>query len=254
MKDFEIIGTVGNMSTKAIVAYLFMLVTSSIVLQSCEHQPLPNKGSITEKIIEAYGGRDRLARVVSIAAEGRITALIRADEGSYRRVLRRDGKLFVDISYTRSTERRILNGLKGYRGAGRQLEEVFGPRYLAMVYQYDELDLPYGFLDNSFTVSELRMDILKGDNVHVLRCTDRTGHEMEVFVNAENYRIVKCIGTFNMGSQSTSLSSEYSDFRTIDGVLFPFRIVNYAGGSRIAEIAITRYLVNPTIAESLFTP
>jgi hypothetical protein len=77
---------------------------------------------------------------------------------------------------------------------------------------------------------------------------------MEVFVNAENYRIVKSIGTFTMGSQSTSLSSEFSDFRNVDGVLFPFRIVNYAGGNRIAEITIARYLVNPTIDDSLFTP
>src|SRR5208282_1216787 len=106
-------------------------------------QPLPNKGAATEKIIEAYGGRERLARIVSVAAEGRITALIRGDEGLYRRALRRDGKLFVDINYTRSAERRILNGSKGYRSDGGQLEEVSGPRYLAMIYQYNELNLPY---------------------------------------------------------------------------------------------------------------
>jgi len=254
MKNIGIAGTQGNLSTRAAVECLFMLVTIVMTLTSCEHQPLPGKGPITGKIIAAYGGRERLARIMSVAAEGRITALIRRDEGTYKRAMRRNGKLFVDIIYTRSTERRILNGSKGYRGTGGQLEEVFGPRYLAMVYQYDELNLPYGFLDNGFTVSELRSDILNGAHVRVLKCTDRTGNDMEVFVSEEDYRIVKCIGTFPMGSHSTSLSSEFSDFRTVDGVLFPFRIVNYAGGDRIAEIVITRYLVNPTIDESLFTP
>ncbi|HUI66907.1 MAG TPA: hypothetical protein VL087_01695 [Nitrospirota bacterium] len=215
---------------------------------------MPNKETVAEKIIEAYGGRERLASIVSVAAEGRITALIRGDEGTYKRALRRDGKLFVDINYTRSTERRILNGSKGYRGVGGQLEEVFGPRYLAMVYQYNELDLPYGLVDKSFMISELRRSPLNGSDMYLLSCTDRAGNGMEVIVSAENSRIVKSTGTFAMGTQSTSLSSEFSDFRIVDGALFPFRIVNYAGGIRISEIIITRYLVNPTIDESLFTP
>ena len=253
MKSTGITGTQSNLSTRAIVECLFAFIMV-VTLASCEHQPAPNKVTVVERIIETYGGRERLARVVSVAAEGRITALIRGDEGTYKRALRRDGKLFVDINYTRSTERRILNGTKGYRGAGGRLEEVFGPRYLAMVYQYDELNLPYGLLDNSFTVSELRRDTLNGAHVRVLRCTDRTGNDVEVFVSEENSRIVKSIGSFSMGNQSTSLSSEFSDFRTVDGILFPFRIVNYAGGNRIAEIVITRYLVNPKIDDSLFTP
>jgi len=254
MDNIGITRNQGNRSTRAIVEYLFILVTIIMTFISCKHQPLPNKETLTEKIIEAYGGREQLAGVVSVATEGRITALIRGEEGIYKRALRRGGKLFVDIKYTRSTERRILNGSKGYRGTGGQLEEVFGPRYLAMVYQYNELNLPYGLVDNSFMIFELGRESLHGADMHVLRCTDRSGNDMKVFVSAENYHIVKSSGTFAMGAQSTSLSSEYSDFRIVDGVLFPFRIVNYAGGIRISEIIISRYLVNPTIDESLFTP
>jgi outer membrane lipoprotein-sorting protein len=77
---------------------------------------------------------------------------------------------------------------------------------------------------------------------------------MEVFVNAENYRIVKSVGIFAIGTQPTSLSSEFSDFRTVDRVLFPFRIVNYARGNKISEITISRYLINPAIDDSLFNP
>jgi len=88
----------------------------------------------------------------------------------------------------------------------------------------------------------------------VLQCTDRAGNEMQVFVNAENSRIVKTLATFYMGNQTTSLSAEFSDFRMVDGILFPFRIVNYAGGSKISETIITRYVVNPPPDDSLFTP
>jgi len=252
MKNITIKKQLRMRSARTAVEYFFILISIIVPFASCTHEP--NYGTVTEKIIEAYGGRERLAKVMSIAAEGLITALVRGDEGVYRRALKRDGKLFVDIIYKRSTERRILNGPKGYRGTKDQLEEVSGPRYLAMVYQYNELNLPYGFLDKSYTVSEIRKDRLNGEDVRVFRCTDRANNVMEVSVSVENYRIVKSSGTFVMGTQSTSLSSEYSDFRSVNGILFPFRIDNYADGYKISVIIITRYMVNPPINDSLFAP
>jgi len=244
-----------NVSIRTSAKYLSLLVMLFVSLFSCMVPPLQkNNGSITEKIIETYGGRQRLAKVVSVAAEGWITALMRGDEGIYKRTFRRDGKLYVDISYTRSTEKRILNGSIGFRGTAEQVEEVSGPRYLAMVYQYNELNLPYGLLDNSITVKELRRETLNGADVSMLLCNDREGNEMQVFVNPQSYRIVKTLATFYMGDQATSLSAEFSDFRMVDGILFPFRIINYAGGSKISETIMTRYVVNPPTNDSLFAP
>jgi len=244
----------GDVSLRAVAANLFVLIMLISTLASCKHLPLDNTGSVKDRIIESYGGRTRLANVVSFAAEGQIKALMRGDAGEYKRTFRKDGKLFIDINYKRSTEQRILNGEKGFRGTAGQVEEVSGTQYLAMVFQYNELNLPYGLLNDSYTVSELRRETLNGAEVRVLKCIDRSGNDMEVFVNAANYRIVKSVGIFAIGTQTTSLSSEFSDFRTVDRVLFPFRIVNYARGKKISEITINRYLVNPAIDDSLFNP
>jgi hypothetical protein len=209
---------------------------------------------VVAKVIEAYGGREKLSMVRTIAAEGRIVALMRGDEGTYRRTLRRDGSLFVDIVYSRSSERRILHKGKGYRGTGGKVEEVSGPRYLAMVYQYNELDLPYGLLDGTLTASGLRKDTVHGEAAYVFRLADRAGSQMDVVVNAQNYRIVKCTGTFVVGTESTSLSAEFEDFRTIDGILLPFKIVNYAGGMKISMTTIDQYFINPAVDDALFRP
>jgi hypothetical protein len=234
--------------------HLFLLVVSLTLLISAAPVAVPESKTVIDKVIAAYGGSERLSKIKAIAAEGRITAIMRGDEGTYRRTLRRDGCLFVDIVYSRSSERRILHKDKGYRGTGGKIEEVSGPRLQAMVYQYNELNLPYGLLDDSFTVKEIRKDTLHGEAVHVLRLADRAGSQMDVFVHAENYRIVKCEGFFVMGTESTSLSAEFGDFRTIDGVLLPFKITNYAGGMKISITTIDRYQINPAINDSLFKP
>jgi len=239
---------------RSLMIRLAFVLTLIISFSSCAHAPSRQEGPITEKIIAAYGGRDRIAQVVSLAAEGRIRTLMRGDEGVYRRAQRRDGKLFVDIIYQYSSERRLLDGTRGFRGSPNSMEEVFGPRYLAMVYQYNQLDLPYGLLDNTLTFTELRSDILRTQPVRVFQCRDRAGNEMEVFVNAESYRIMKCTGTFRLETGMTSLSAEFGDYRFVEGILFPFGIVNFANEQKISETEISDYLINPRLDDALFRP
>ena len=242
----------GDMRKRMVL--VLAVATTMIAFSAAPSRSAGVSGLIADRIIEAYGGKERLAAVRSVAAEGRITALMRGDEGVYRRTLRRDGSLVVDIVYRRSSERRLLINGKGYRGTGGPLEEVSGPRLQAMLYQYNELDLPYGLIDDAFSVTELRGDTVDQETVRVLRCTDRKGNQMDVFVSAESCRIVKCEGSFVVGNESTSLSAAFDDFRTVDGVLLPFRIVNYAGGRKISVTTIDRYQINPAIDDALFRP
>ena len=122
-------------SIKSALKQLALLGALLVPLVSCSlHTPTASQGGdIRNKMFDAYGGRERLSRISSIAAEGSITALVRGDHGVYRRALRRDGKLFVDIQYSESRETRMLSGTRALRGVDGKLEEVSGPSYLAMV-------------------------------------------------------------------------------------------------------------------------
>ncbi len=77
---------------------------------------------------------------------------------------------------------------------------------------------------------------------------------MKLYVDPESGRIVKDSGVFTIGGMQTELSSEFHDFRKVNGRLLPFRIVNYAGGQRIGEVRIHEYRVNPRLPDSLFAP
>jgi len=116
-------------SIKSAFRRLALLAALLVPLVSCSlHTPSASPAvDIRNKIFDAYGGGERLSQISSIAAEGSITALARGDHGVYRRALRRDGKLFVDILYSESRETRILNGTRALRGIDGKLEDVRGP-------------------------------------------------------------------------------------------------------------------------------
>ncbi len=225
-----------------------------VLAVSCSLSVPSDERDIRDKMFDAYGGRERLAQIQSIAAEGTIIAAAGEDRGVYRRALRMDGKLFVDIKYGRSRETRILNGNRALRGVDGKIEEVSGPGYLAMIYQYNELSMPFGLLDGSFDVRDGGSESMDNIVVHVLHCTDRAGNSIDVFVDEATYRIVKTLGTFKVGDKSTILSAVFSDFRFFDGVLMPFRIVNFAGDTRTSETIIDNYLFNARLSDTLFDP
>jgi len=123
-----------------------------------------------------------------------------------------------------------------------------------MVDQYNELDLPFGLLDNTFAITELGMATKKWAEVRILRLVDHAGNQIEAYVRTEDYLIIKCTSTFENGLQSLNLRSEFSDFRRVEGILFPFRIINYIRGNIINEITIRAYLLNAPIADAFFKP
>lgn len=211
-------------------------------------------GNLVEKIIQAYGGREALSDVAALRAEGTIETFMPEDHGSYVYLLKRDGRLLVDIRYTNRSEKRILDGNKGYRGTDEEVEAVSGPAFLAMIYQYDQLDLPYGLLGNTFRVSYVKKDLLRGRDVDIMMLTDRSGNEIEIAVDRETHFIVKTSATFTMGEGKAVLSSEFTDFRKIGGIVFPFTIVNYADQFKISNTTIAKYTVNPEIDAAAFSP
>ncbi len=211
--------------------------------------------SIIKKIIEGYGGKEHIDAMHSLHAKGEIETFMPRDRGTYEYYLKQGRKLRVETRYKRSSELRILNGNKGYRSNNNlPFEEVHGPRYFAMVYQYKHLDILRDLMNGAYQIRYEGGSSLGGRDVDILRLNDREGTFMDIYVGKSNSLILKVTGYFIERNQEMNLSSEFSDFRKVGGLLMPFRITNYAQGLKIGETVIHRYNLNPTISDSFFEP
>ena len=212
--------------------------------------------SLVEKIITANGGKAAVAGMTSVHASGDIEAYMRGDRGRYELFFQRPGKLRVDTQYQRSSETRILNDSRGYRGTDKNpLSPVQGHPLLAMGYQYCHFDLVYALLTGVYAVRMKGQEILNGKPVEVIHLIADDGPPMDVYVDSETFLILKVTGYFSVtDGRLTTLSSEFSDFRKVGDTVFPFTVINYAGGEKIAETRMKTYRINPPLEPSLFLP
>lgn len=211
--------------------------------------------SIVNKVIDAYGGKDVIEGISSLQAKGKIEAFMMHDRGSYELYFKRGRKLRVETKYERSFEIRIFNGDRGYRSADAlPFEEVYGPRFLSMVYQYKHLNILYDLKSGAYRINSAGRSGAAGDNVEVFRISDKEGAVMDVFVDKNSFFIVKVTAYFSAENKQIDLSAEFSDFRKVGETVLPFRITNYAGGLKVAQTVIEKYSLNPAMADSLFVP
>lgn len=208
-----------------------------------------------KNMVEAYGGRDNLERVKALSSEGTIIAFMLNDSGTYSRQFQRDRKLRVETDYKRSFEHRILNGKKGWRGTNiNPMSPVKDHRYMAMVYQYKQIDLPFALMEGRYVVEYRGKDISNGIEALVLNLVDDEGPPMKVWISLKDYTIVKSAGFFEIADRPADLTAEFSDFKKVDGVLFPFVITNFGSGQKIGKTVIRIHKVNPDIDQKLFEP
>ena len=210
---------------------------------------------LVDKVIHAYGGKEAIEHVKSAFIKGKISALMPFGEGTSVIYFKIPRKLRVRIAYRDYTEERILNGHRGYEGTNTYpVPEVTGFRYLAIVYQYKSQDISYSLLHDAYRLSDEGKGSVNGIPLEVIRLDDKEGPPMKIYIDLNNFRIVKISGFFSMGGNETSLSSEFGDFRKVGRTEFPFKLTNYAGGQKVAETLIEQYKVNMDIDNSVFGP
>ena len=66
--------------------------------------------TIVARVVEAYGGRDRLDAVKAYMVDAQLTAHMRGTEATSRRLFQRPASLRVRIDYPDRTEERLLVG------------------------------------------------------------------------------------------------------------------------------------------------
>ena len=202
----------------------------------------PEVAPLIERVLEAYGGRERLGQVHSYRFEATMQALVRAQTADLERVSRGHDSLEVVIHYADQGEVRSLVEGRGWRGASRDtLQEVQGPMLNSMRTQAMRANVPW-------VLAELaeRVELIDATEEEYLLGVRLAGDAaIRFWVDTASDRVTRTEAVVSAGQSVMIFATDFSDFREVEGVLFPFHEETWAQGTHTASIDVGSLQWNP---------
>ena len=208
--------------------------------------------ALIDSVLGAYGGKAALAKVKAYRMEGSVSSVMRGN-GALVRTFARPDRLKITLDYPNHPEARILDGGKGWRSDGKgNMAPADGFLLTSMVLQAARSDLPWLLDERRASVKLLAP--MDGGKLQGLEIPLGDGLTLTVYADAATGRIVRSSGVLEAPGLKTNFATDYSDFRTVDGVLFSFREANFASNQSTGDTVITKVTVNPPLKDTDFRP
>jgi hypothetical protein len=184
---------------------------------------------IVDDVIAAYGGADAWKKVKAFRQVGTVASPMRPAPGEVTRLWTRPDKLTIEIVYPASKETRIVDGDHGTQNG----KEASGMGLAAMRLQAARLALPALLIDR-------RADVHVRDG-NVLEVAIAPAMTVTMEIDPKTHRVLRSVSK----AEGIEFATTYSDFKSVDGLLFPFSEENFANGTKTATTTLTKMEVNP---------
>jgi hypothetical protein len=184
---------------------------------------------LVDDVINAYGGADAWSKVKSFRQTGTVASPMRPAPGQATRLWTRPDKLTIEIVYPTSKETRIVDGDHGTQNG----KEASGTGLAGMRLQAARLALPALLIDR-------RADV-KVREGNVLEVAIAPAMTVTMEIDPKTNRVLRSVGK----AEGIEFATTYGDFKSVNGLLFPFSEENFANGTKTATTTLTKVEINP---------
>ncbi len=209
--------------------------------------------SLMTTIFTNYGGKAKIADIRTITAKGQIFDLRKGKEGPYRCYLSKDRKMRTEALVTPSStgDVRVLNSDKGWKNTGQSMNPVSGADIKSLQAQYEALAFPLTFLASKLSLVYESANVVRDHPVETYTLKLPDTPTMTIQLDATSMLVHQVEW---QGQNDAHLAIEFSDYRFVEGVLFPFKLVAYAADIKVSEIILSSITINDQLATSTFKP
>ena len=108
------------------------------------------------------------------------------------------------------------------------------------------------YKEKGSTIELVGKEKLDGADVYHLKMTEKNGEITNLFVSASTYYTLKSAGKRNVQGQDIDAEVNFSNFKQIDGLTFPFTMETPSPMGGTMTIETDSIKLNPTIDEAIF--
>jgi outer membrane lipoprotein-sorting protein len=221
-----------------------------------------NADAVIEKHLAAVGGRDALSKLTTRKSTGTVTLSTPGGEfsGSIELLAKAPNKsrllMNVDLTAvgagTMTIEQRF-DGTAAYATNSMQGDTEISAKQIDNM-RNAVFPTPFlGYKERGATLEQLPNEKLQGKDAIVLLLTPAKGAPVRVFFDPETYLVLRTVTMINSPQLGGDVeqSTELSDYRTVDGVKLPFRVVS-TNPAQTVTIALTKIEHNAPVDDALF--
>jgi len=188
---------------------------------------------VISKVMKEYGGTPAWQKVTSLRETGTVVPMMRKGDGKVMRFWQKPDKLRFDVTYPANHEVRVVDGDKGTRND----KEVTGGSLDAMKLQAARLALPLLLVEKRSTLKDLGTK----DGIRTIEIPLPGSLTLTVTIDQKTWHILRSSGK----AGELEFVVDYSDFRRVDGLLFPFAEAGMAQGTPTANTKLDVIEINP---------
>jgi outer membrane lipoprotein-sorting protein len=211
---------------------------------------------IIAKSIEARGGEAKLRAVKSIRLTGKIEVApgMVAPMTMY---LKRPEMVRMEFTVQGMTGIQAYDGKEGWDimpFQGKKDAEPMAADDVKLMEAQGDIDGPLmDYKAKGNTVEYLGKDKVEGSDAYKLRVTRKNGIVETYFIDADTGLEVKTITKAKIHGNETEEETTNSDFRTVDGLVFPFAIESgTVGSTQKQKITVEKIEINPDVGDAQF--
>jgi outer membrane lipoprotein-sorting protein len=93
---------------------------------------------------------------------------------------------------------------------------------------------------------------INGKPAYHLQITNKNGMVQQYYVDVATALEVRTAATVDAGGTKTQVTTDLSDYRTVDGLTMPFQMRQSVNGQQVAQVTIAKWEVNVPIDDDLF--
>jgi hypothetical protein len=210
---------------------------------------------ILTKVIDAYGGKEALAKVVTTYTRAYSRLYNTDNDGWVTRYVRHPLMLRVDFGYHSMPDTRILNNRKGWMHVGTVArKDADKPVYEALVFQYNYMRLPFELAGMGKNVVYKGKEKVGRAPVDVLLVKGMNGMDLTLYIDETTHLVAKASGFVGAGAGKREVSVELLDYKVVDNIKVPFKMINSVGSIKVSETLVNKVVFNQEMADSLFQP
>jgi len=230
-----------------------ILATALLLSSFCFAQTADD---VINKAIAARGGMDKIKSVQALHMDGTIS-FGEDGEGKLTAEWKRPGKFRQELVMSGKTMLRITNGSEGWSlnpFAGDTAPRPLAAEEMSLIGEQADFDKPlvdYKAKGNSVEV--MGKEQVEGKDAYKLKLTLKNGAVRYEYIDTGSYLETKWNGKIMNGDKEVEFNTMFRDYKTVDGLQFPFTIdTDTVGSDAKQKIVFDKIDVNPKLDDSQF--